>query len=115
MKSKFTLGLTIGATVGGLISLCDAQTREHVRGNLMRAGSEAVFYLRNPGVFVNDVKTSYARVATSVSTSADKGLRGLEEVQHALQKVSKLDDQIELPAGQRPKQLASGGNTVAAR
>lgn len=79
----------------------------------MRAGSEAVFYLRNPGVFVDDVKTSYARVATSLSTSADKGLRGLEEVQHALQKVSKLDDQIELPAGEPQKQLA--GATTAAR
>ena len=64
---------------------------------------------------MEDVKTSYARVATSLSTTADKGLRGLEEVQHALQKVSKLDDQIELPAGQSPKQLASGSTTAAAR
>ncbi|MFP7494330.1 hypothetical protein SFC66_11130 [Terribacillus saccharophilus] len=112
MKSKFTLGLTIGATVGGLISLCDAQTRAHVRGNLMRAGSETVFYLRNPGVLVNDVKTSYARVATSISTTADKGLKGLEEVQHALQKVSKLDDQIELPAGGSQKHLTGAGTAA---
>jgi hypothetical protein len=110
MKSKFTLGLTIGATVGGLISLYDAQTRHHVRGSLMRAGSETMFYLRNPGVFVDDVKTSYAKVATSLSTTADKGLRGVEEVQHALQKVSKLDDQLELPAGNQTKQLAGSAS-----
>ncbi|SNZ16207.1 hypothetical protein SAMN05421503_2888 [Terribacillus aidingensis] len=110
MKSKFTLGLTIGATVGGLISLYDAQTRRHVRGSMMRAGSETMFYLRNPGVFVDDVKTSYAKVATSLSTTADKGLRGVEEVQHALQKVSKLDDQLELPAGNQTKKLAGAGS-----
>ncbi|SDK35200.1 hypothetical protein [Sediminibacillus albus] len=91
-RSKLATGIIVGAAVGGLISLCDRDTRNQFVGGMKKAGSGTSYYMKNPSEAVHNLRDRYENIAGNLSQGAESALQIMNQVQDTLEKVSSLDD-----------------------
>jgi len=88
-KRRLWTGIIIGASVGGLISLFNDETREYVKESSSKVMDSATFYTTNPDIAINKVKRTVTTVNQMITSNTDSAMNVLDQVEDSLQKFLK--------------------------
>lgn len=93
-KRKFVIGVFLGATVGGLLSLLDKDTRTYTKDKLTAVKAGTSYVIKNPSDAVHSVRTAFNSFNQAFSKGAENAINTLEQVETTLEKMTnknKLD------------------------
>lgn len=88
-KSKLWTGIIVGASIGGLVSLFNKDTREYVKESSTKAMDKAQYYTTNPDIAVTQVKQTVSKVNQVVSSNSKSAMNVLDQIEGSVQKFLK--------------------------
>ncbi|MBR7795231.1 MAG: YtxH domain-containing protein [Bacillota bacterium] len=91
-KRKLFLGVMIGATVGGLVTLFDKDTRSYSKEKLSTAKSGTSYLMKHPSEAVHSIRTAFDTFNRNFTTGAEKTIDALEQVEATLDKVANKNE-----------------------
>lgn len=86
-KETLLKGILTGAIVGGLITLCDKETRSYVTNQLQKCGSKANYYAKHPSEAMQKLNQSYTKCSEQLSSGLTTALEMLNQLENTTSKL----------------------------
>lgn len=88
-KQKLILGITLGAVLGGVVSLFDKETRRFVSAKLDESKNEFSQIIEHPTESLTLLKHDVLNAANKVTDTLDSALNAMDQVESTIETLRK--------------------------
>ncbi|HAM80344.1 YtxH domain-containing protein [Ornithinibacillus bavariensis] len=88
-KRRLITSMVIGAAVGGVVALCDWETRNYSKHKLRIIRDKSSNFIHNPTQGIRNARIAVEEFSESFSYQAQNAMNALEQVENSLEKLSK--------------------------
>ncbi|MEJ8777461.1 YtxH domain-containing protein [Pseudogracilibacillus sp. ICA-222130] len=88
-KRKLLTGIIAGAAIGGIVSLCNKETRTYAKDSLEQLKDNVTNCVTNPSDVIDQMKETVQSVSSFVENNVDGAVNALEQVESTVNRFLK--------------------------